>query len=54
MAPVIIPNNMTAILPDGITMESSKIAKIQLIGLSKQASQIQIFPKIETDPLISL
>ena len=37
MASVIISNEMTAILPDGSTMESSHITTIQLPGLSKQA-----------------
>ena len=53
-APVIISNDMTSILPDGSTMESSQIAIFQLPGLSKQARQINIYPKIKTSPLISL
>ena len=40
MEPVIIPNEMTARLPYGITMESSHIAKLELPGLRKQARQI--------------
>ena len=45
---------MTAILPDGSTMESSHIATLQLPGLRNQARQIHIFPKMKTAPLISL
>ena len=45
---------MKARLPDGSTMESTHIATLQLPGLSKQAKQIQIFPKMKTSPLISL
>ena len=35
-------------------MHSSHIATLQLAGLSKQVSQIHIFPKMKTSPLISL
>ena len=35
-------------------MESTHIATHQLPGISKQARQIHIFPKIQTAPLISL
>ena len=35
-------------------MEPSRIATLQLPGLRKQARQIHIFPKMKTDPLISL
>ena len=45
---------MTARLPDGSTMEYSHIATLVLSGLSKQASQVHIFPKMKTATLISL
>ena len=35
-------------------MESTHIATLQLPGLSKLSRQIQIFPKMQTAPLISL
>ena len=54
MAPVILSNEMTARLPYGITMESSHITTLQIIGLSKQKNQIQTFPKMKISPLISL
>ena len=54
MEPVISSNKMTARLPDGSTKDSSHTAKLQIPGISKQARQIHIFPKINTAPLISL
>ena len=54
MAPVIMENETKARLPDGSTMESTHIATLQLPGLSKQAIQINISPKMNTSPLISL
>ena len=54
ISPVIMENEMKARLPDGITMDSKHIATLYLQGLSKQARQIHIFPKIQTAPLISL
>ena len=54
IAPVTISNEMTERIPDGITMESSNIATLQISGLSKQARQIYIFPKMKTAPFISL
>ena len=54
MSPLIMPNEMTAKLPDGITMESLRIVTLQLPGIIKQAIQIHIFPKMRTSPLISL
>ena len=41
-------------LLDGITMESPHLAPLQIPGLSKQATQFQIYPIIKTFPLISL
>ena len=52
MAPVIISNYMTARLPYGNTIQSSHIVTLQIPGISKQARQIHIFPKIKTTPLI--
>ena len=54
MAPAMMDNEMKARLIDGITMESTHIATLQLPGLSKLARQIHIFPKMKTAPLISL
>ena len=54
MAPVIMDNKMKARLPDGITMESTHIATLQLPGLSKLARYIHIFPKMKIALLISL
>ena len=54
MAPIIISNIIISILTDGSIIESSHIATLQLPGLIKQARQIHIFPKLKTDPLISL
>ena len=42
MEPVIISKDMTSRLLYGSTMESSHIATLQILGLSKQARQIQI------------
>ena len=53
-APVIISNEMKEILTDGITMESSHIAKLHITGPSKQSRHIQTVPKTKTSPLISL
>ena len=54
MAPLIIPNEITARLPYGSAMGSSHIVILQLTGLSKQAIHIHIFPKMKTAPLVSL
>ena len=54
MAIVIMENNMKARLLDRSTMESTHIATLHLTGLSKLARQTHIFPKMQTDPLISL
>ena len=54
MSPLMMDNEIKARLPDGITMESTHIATLQLPGLSKQARQIHIFPKIQIAPLILL
>ena len=51
---VIISNEMTVRLQDVITMDSSHIETLQLPGLSNQARQINIFPKMKTSPVISL
>ena len=53
MAPVIMSNAMTTRLPYGSTMESSHVVTFQLPGLTKKSSQIHIYPKIRTSPLIS-
>ena len=45
---------MTARIIDGITMDSSQVATLQIPGLSKKARQIHILPKMQTSPLISL
>ena len=45
MDPVIISNDITERLPNGVTIDSSLIATLQLPGISKQARQIHIFPK---------
>ena len=47
IGPLIISNEMAARIPDGITMESSHIATLQIPGLSKQAKQIIIYPKMK-------
>ena len=52
MAPVIMWNDTKAKILDGSTMKSSQIATLQIPGLRKQLRQIQIFPKIQTAPLI--
>ena len=54
MDTVVMSNDMTAILPDGSTMGSSHISTLQLTGLSNQARQFHIVPKMKTAPLISL
>ena len=54
MSPVIISNAMTSIMTDGIIMESSHIATLQIPGIIKQAGHIHIYPKIKKSPLISL
>ena len=54
MVPGLMSNNITARLPDGITMESSHVATLQLSGLTKKAIQIHSYPKIITSPLILL
>ena len=52
--PVIIPNDMTARLPYGSTMESLYISTLYLPVIIKQSRQIHILPKMKTAPLISL
>ena len=52
--PVIMSSNTAERLLDGSTMELSHIATLHLPGLNKQARNIHIIQKIETDPLISL
>ena len=52
MASVIMDNGMKARLPNGIIMESTNIATLQVLGLIKQVRQIHIFPKMQTAPLI--
>ena len=54
MDPIIMDNEIKERLPDGIIMESTHIATLQIPGLSKLVRQIHIFPKMKTDPLISL
>ena len=54
MASVTINHEMKARLSDGSTMDSTHISTLQLPGLIRLARQIQIFPKIQTSPLISL
>ena len=54
MVPVIISNYMTTRLPYESTMDSLHIATLHISGISKQESQIHIFPKIKIAPLISL
>ena len=50
MVPVIISYDMKARIPDGTTMESSQIATLQLLSLSKQYMQIHIFTKNQNSP----
>ena len=45
---------MKARIPDGIIIDSTYIATLQLLVLSNQEIQIHIFPKMQTAPLISL
>ena len=52
MAPVLVSKYMTASLPDGSITEFYFVSTLRLPGLSKQARQIQILPKIRTVPLI--
>ena len=47
-------NEIKARLPYGSTMKLTHISTLQLPGLSKLGRQIHIFPKMQTDPLISL
>ena len=54
MTTTIIENDMKAILTYGITMESTEIETLQIPGLSKQARQIHIYPKMQISPLTSL
>ena len=54
MAPVIMDNEMKAILPYGSIMELTHIATLQLPVLSKLSIQIYIYLKIQTASLISL
>ena len=41
-------------IPDGGKMESLQIATLQISGISKEAREIHIFPKMKTDPFILL
>ena len=54
MASVVMENDTKERLTDGRTMDSTHIATLHIPGLSKQARQIHIIPKIQTAPLISL
>ena len=54
MAPVTTSNGIIARPPDGIKMEYSHIVTLQLPGLSKQARQTHIDPKMKKAPLILL
>ena len=54
MAPFLMSNNIASKLPDWIKIESSHVVTIQLPGISKQDSQIHIFPKMRIAPLMSL
>ena len=54
MPPVIMSKDMTERLPDGSTMDSSHVEKLQLPGLTKKTIQILILPETITAPLISL
>ena len=54
MFPVIISNGTTSRLSHGRTLQSLHTATIQIPGQIKQASQIQISPRMKTAPLISL
>ena len=54
MAPVIIANDVIARLIYESAMDSSHITTLQILGISKQANKIHIFPKIKTSLLISL
>ena len=49
-ASVIMSNDTTTRIPDDNTMESSRISRLQLPGLIKQARQIHIPPKTKTPP----
>ena len=53
MAPVIMDNEMKSRLQYGGTMDSTHIATLQLPGIIKLSMHIHIFPKMQTDPLIS-
>ena len=45
--------NMPAIKDSGeSTMEATNISTLQILGLSKLARQIHIYPKMKTSPLI--
>ena len=52
--PVMMENEMKSRLPYESTIESTHIETLQLPGLSKQARQIHIFPKMQISPLIPL
>ena len=54
MASVIMDNEIKSRLTDGITMDSTHIETLQLLGLRKLARQIHILSKNQTPPLISL
>ena len=54
MVPVIMSNYVTARIPDGSTTQSSHIETIHLPGISKQAIQIKLLPKMRPSKLISL
>ena len=54
MAPIMMDNELKARLPDVRTTELTHIATLQLLGLSNLARKINISPKNQTAPLISL
>ena len=54
MAPVIMYNEMKAILSDGITMDYTHIATLHLTCLTSLERQIHILLKRKTSPLILL
>ena len=54
MDSLIMENDMKATLPYGRPVDSKHVATLQLPGIIKQARHIHIFPKVQTDPIISL
>ena len=47
-------NDMKSRLPDGITPDSTNISTLHIPGISKQARQIHIPPKMQITPWISM